>query len=36
MAAITGGHHIALTVTDVERSAAWYGDLLGGTGLPGQ
>ena len=29
MASITGGHHIALTVTDVERSAAWYSDLLG-------
>ena len=29
MATITGGHHIALTVTDVERSAAFYQDLLG-------
>ena len=29
MAAITGAHHIALTVTDVDRSAQWYCDLLG-------
>jgi|EndMetStandDraft_3_1072993.scaffolds.fasta_scaffold431236_2 glyoxylase I family protein len=29
MPTITGVHHIALTVTDVERSAAWYSDLLG-------
>lgn len=29
MARITGGHHIAFTVTDVVRSAAWYGDVLG-------
>ena len=29
MAATTGGHHIAFTVTDVQRSAAWYSDLLG-------
>ena len=29
MPTITGFHHIALTVTDVERSAAWYRDLLG-------
>jgi glyoxylase I family protein len=29
MATITGAHHIAFTVQDVERSAAWYGDLLG-------
>jgi glyoxylase I family protein len=29
MAEITGGHHIALTVADSERSAAWYTDLLG-------
>ncbi|MDX6326163.1 MAG: glyoxylase family protein [Nocardioidaceae bacterium] len=29
MATITGGHHIALTVTDVERSSQWYCDLLG-------
>ena len=28
MPTITGGHHIALTVTDVERSAAWYADLF--------
>lgn len=29
MANITGGHHLAFTVTDVTRSAAWYCDLLG-------
>ena len=29
MASITGGHHIALTVTDAERSAEWYSSLLG-------
>jgi len=29
MPTITGFHHIALTVTDVERSASWYRDLLG-------
>lgn len=29
MATITGAHHIALTVTDVERSVQWYQDLLG-------
>ena len=29
MPEITGGHHIAFTVTDVERSKAWYCDLLG-------
>ena len=29
MADITGAHHIALTVTDLERSASWYCDLLG-------
>ncbi|MEY2423094.1 MAG: Glyoxalase/Bleomycin resistance protein/Dioxygenase superfamily [Acidimicrobiaceae bacterium] len=29
MATITGAHHIALTVTDVERSAQWYQELLG-------
>ncbi len=29
MPTITGAHHLALTVTDVERSAAWYADLLG-------
>src|SRR3954468_15137055 len=27
--AITGAHHVAFTVSDVERSAAWYSDLLG-------
>jgi glyoxylase I family protein len=26
---ITGGHHIALTVRDADRSAQWYADLLG-------
>jgi glyoxylase I family protein len=26
---ITGGHHIALTVTDADRSAEWYSELLG-------
>jgi glyoxylase I family protein len=31
MSTITGVHHTALTVTDVERSAAWYCDLLGMT-----
>jgi catechol 2,3-dioxygenase-like lactoylglutathione lyase family enzyme len=29
MATITGGHHIALTVSDADRSADWYADLLG-------
>jgi catechol 2,3-dioxygenase-like lactoylglutathione lyase family enzyme len=29
MPTITGAHHVALTVTDVERSTAWYCDLLG-------
>jgi glyoxylase I family protein len=29
MPTITGCHHLALTVTDVERSASWYSDLLG-------
>ena len=29
MPEITGGHHVAFTVTDVERSKAWYTDLLG-------
>ena len=29
MAEITGAHHIALTVTDADRSADWYGSLLG-------
>ncbi len=28
MPTISGAHHLALTVTDVERSAAWYRDLL--------
>ncbi len=26
---IAGPHHVAFTVTDAERSAAWYQDLLG-------
>jgi glyoxylase I family protein len=29
MPTITGAHHLALTVQDVERSARWYTDLLG-------
>ena len=29
MPTITGSHHIALTVSDAERSAAWYGELFG-------
>jgi catechol 2,3-dioxygenase-like lactoylglutathione lyase family enzyme len=29
MPTISGAHHISLTVSDVERSAQWYGDLLG-------
>ena len=29
MPAIVGAHHVALTVSDVERSSAWYCDLLG-------
>lgn len=29
MTQITGGHHIAFTVSDVMASAAWYADLLG-------
>lgn len=29
MPTINAIHHVALTVTDVERSAAWYADLLG-------
>lgn len=29
MPSITGGHHIALTVTDADRSAEWYSALLG-------
>ena len=28
MPTITGGHHIALTVSDADRSAEWYCDLL--------
>ncbi len=29
MPAISGAHHIAMTVTDADRSAEWYGALLG-------
>ena len=29
MVEITGAHHIALTVTEADRSAEWYGSLLG-------
>ena len=29
MPSINAIHHVAFTVTDVERSAAWYADLLG-------
>jgi glyoxylase I family protein len=29
MPTITNIHHVAFTVTDVQRSAAWYRDLLG-------
>ena len=29
MATITGGHHIAFTVRDADKRAAWYADLLG-------
>jgi glyoxylase I family protein len=29
MAAVTGAHHVAFTVRDADRSAAWYSDLLG-------
>lgn len=29
MPTITGYHHIALTVTDADKSLAWYGELLG-------
>ena len=32
-AAITAVRHIALTVTDLERSAAWYAEVLGFTEL---
>jgi len=29
MPSITGGHHVALTVSDADRSAEWYCGLLG-------
>ena len=29
MPTITGGHHVAFTVRDADRSAKWYEDLLG-------
>lgn len=29
MTTIAGGHHIAFTVRDADRSASWYEDLLG-------
>jgi len=29
MATISGGHHIALTVRDLDRSVQWYADLFG-------
>ena len=29
MATISGAHHIAFTVRDVQRSTAWYSDLFG-------
>jgi glyoxylase I family protein len=29
MPSITGAHHAALTVSDADRSAGWYSDLLG-------
>jgi len=28
MPTIAGGHHVAFTVRDADRSAEWYGDLL--------
>ena len=33
MPSISGGHHIALTVADADRSAEWYRALLGMTVL---
>jgi glyoxylase I family protein len=30
---ITGIHHVGVTVTDIERSAPWYSELLGLTKL---
>jgi glyoxylase I family protein len=29
MPTITGAHHVAFTVRDADRSASWYGDVLG-------
>lgn len=31
MAAVTGIHHVSLTVSDLQRSIAWYSDLFGLT-----
>src|SRR5260370_41436213 len=31
---VTGIHHISLTVSDIEASAAWYQRLLGAARLP--
>lgn len=31
MTDIVGYHHLSLTVTDLERSTRWYGDVLGFT-----
>jgi glyoxylase I family protein len=31
MSTFVGAHHVALTVRDADRSAQWYGDLLGMT-----
>ena len=33
MPAISGIHHISITVPDLERSVPWYADLLGLTKL---
>lgn len=31
MAGMAGYHHLSLSVTDLDRSAAWYGEVLGFT-----